>query len=417
MAKGNWAAALQGLGAGLQGQGPQWMLAQQRQREYEEALRQQKQQQSQARQSATTQKAAAGIRMARQALQQDPARASQIIDTLVAGVPGGSQILGQVQQDIKMSQMQTGLAPGQNPEQYRQRALKQLSAIEDRFVMGGALPPDGAAAQDSPASVREWEYYQSLSPEDKEEFKRLQSSGYLQYDPESRGISRGEDVADVEALSDPEAQAAAARQQAVGDVETGQALSRQRQLYGQEREQELAEERPATERRLDAQNAQLEMLAGLIDQAKEMANGWTTGVGGAVFQRVPGSQANDLRAQLGTIRANAGFDKLQQIRDNSPTGGSLGNVSDNEGRRLENVWGNLEQSQSKEQFIKNLDSFLAQYNRSWEAVARAYEETYNVPYTPDSPPRPSGGPGLPQDNQQTTQSNLDRLMEKHGAPR
>ena len=119
------------------------MLAQQRQREYEEALRQQKQQQSQARQSATTQKAAAGIRMARQALQQDPARASQIIDTLVAGVPGGSQILGQVQQDIKMSQMQTGLAPGQNPEQYRQRALKQLSAIEDRFVMGGALQPEG----------------------------------------------------------------------------------------------------------------------------------------------------------------------------------------------------------------------------------------------------------------------------------
>ena len=42
------------------------------------------------------------------------------------------------------------------------------------------------------------------------------------------------------------------------------------------------------------------------------------------------------------------------MRAASPTGGALGNVSDQEGARLASAYGNLEQSQSQAQFERNL---------------------------------------------------------------
>ena len=45
---------------------------------------------------------------------------------------------------------------------------------------------------------------------------------------------------------------------------------------------------------------------------------------------VPGTEAQATAAKLDTIKANIGFDKLQKMRDASPTGGALGQVSERE---------------------------------------------------------------------------------------
>src|SRR5690606_12677220 len=55
-----------------------------------------------------------------------------------------------------------------------------------------------------------------------------------------------------------------------------------------------------------------------------------------------------------TIKANAAFDKLQAMRDSSPTGGALGQVSERELSYLQATIGNLEQSQGAEQLEDNL---------------------------------------------------------------
>lgn len=80
----------------------------------------------------------------------------------------------------------------------------------------------------------------------------------------------------------------------------------------------------------------------------------TTGFVGDKLSGVPGTSARDIRALVDTVKANVGFDKLQAMREASPTGGALGQVSDTENRMLQATLGNLEQSQSEEQFVFNM---------------------------------------------------------------
>jgi hypothetical protein len=85
------------------------------------------------------------------------------------------------------------------------------------------------------------------------------------------------------------------------------------------------------------------------------------GFGGALLRNVPGTNAYDVSALAQTIRANIGFDRLQQMREASPTGGALGSVSDVELATLQSVLGNLDQAQSQEQFERNLNRLSRLY--------------------------------------------------------
>lgn len=79
-----------------------------------------------------------------------------------------------------------------------------------------------------------------------------------------------------------------------------------------------------------------------------------TGVTGAIAGNVPSSPAADADAMIRTIGGNIGFDRLQQMRDASPTGGALGNITEGELERLESVLGSISRSQSDEQLTYNL---------------------------------------------------------------
>lgn len=84
---------------------------------------------------------------------------------------------------------------------------------------------------------------------------------------------------------------------------------------------------------------------------------------GSMLSNVPGTTARDVKANLDTIRANVGFDRLQQMRDASPTGGALGQVSEMENRLLQSTLGNLEMSQSEAQFMRNLKQVRDIYDK------------------------------------------------------
>jgi hypothetical protein len=95
-----------------------------------------------------------------------------------------------------------------------------------------------------------------------------------------------------------------------------------------------------------------------IARAKELAQDYTiipnTGIG-SWLSIIPGTNAADLDKTLESIRANVGFDRMQQMRAESPTGGALGQVSDRENKLLQSVLGSLEQSLSEGQFMANLN--------------------------------------------------------------
>lgn len=75
---------------------------------------------------------------------------------------------------------------------------------------------------------------------------------------------------------------------------------------------------------------------------------------GAWLKAIPGTEAHALSQRLATIKANIGFDRLQQMREASPTGGALGQVSERELGFLQSVMGSLEQTQRKEDLEYNL---------------------------------------------------------------
>jgi hypothetical protein len=82
-----------------------------------------------------------------------------------------------------------------------------------------------------------------------------------------------------------------------------------------------------------------------------------TGLRGKVPD-VPGTDAANARALLNTLKSQVGFGVLQEMRNNSKTGGALGAVSDAEGKRLENNLAALDTTQDIEQFKKQLQSII-----------------------------------------------------------
>jgi len=80
-----------------------------------------------------------------------------------------------------------------------------------------------------------------------------------------------------------------------------------------------------------------------------------TGAVGGLIRNVPGTKAYDASALIQTIAGNIGFDRLQQMREASPTGGALGAVSERELSTLQSVLGSLDQAQSQAQFERNLE--------------------------------------------------------------
>ena len=145
----------------------------------------------------------------------------------------------------------------------------------------------------------------------------------------------------------------------------------------------------------------------LIPQLDEDIASWwpsnVAGFGGKILSNIPGSEARDFEARLETIKANIGFDKLQAMRDASPTGGALGQVSEMELRQLNASMGNLEQSQSPKQLRENLIAVREQYVRTLAAI-NAQRQGYQ---------QMQGGGGLTQSQAYQPDANIMGLIQTY----
>lgn len=160
-----------------------------------------------------------------------------------------------------------------------------------------------------------------------------------------------------------------------------------------EREANMPEKRRTATRALQRAETQLTTMSRLAEDLGRRANIFTTGLVGGVGSFIPGTPQHDMAKDIDTLKSIIGLRELQEIRDNSPTGGALGPVSDFENRLMQATIANLEQSQSPEQFRRNLKIVEKQAKESWERVRQAYEEDF------------SGG---------TSQGDIDALLRKYG---
>ena len=80
-----------------------------------------------------------------------------------------------------------------------------------------------------------------------------------------------------------------------------------------------------------------------------------SGIVGQVSRGIESSPAGQLDSLYVSIRAKLGFDQLQTMRENSPTGGALGQVSDTENKLLQSTVAELKTGIPQEQQLKNLE--------------------------------------------------------------
>lgn len=133
--------------------------------------------------------------------------------------------------------------------------------------------------------------------------------------------------------------------------------------------------------RIQSQQAQSNLVRGDVKKAIGLVKPETTGAL-ASTKDLPffgqSTESGRLANALATIKANVGFDNLQTMRDNSPTGGALGAVTEKEIAFLQAMQGSLEQSQTAEDLkanLQRLDQFFAgREQRRREAFAQDYPE-------------------------------------------
>lgn len=210
-----------------------------------------------------------------------------------------------------------------------------------------------AATEGNPANVREWEYYNKLPPDQQQRFLDMKRQNMSVVGGDVINKATGQPVANVEdAIRRGE-------QAKVVGRETGE-----RQMMA-----------PKALASVQSANAKAANVQSAINNAKGMISNWSAGWG-SLLSGMPATQALGLREQLKRIVANMGFEELQDMRANSPTGGALGQVAVQELEMLQKTRVSLEQAQKPEELkaaLEELEAFMA---GAQERRQRAFEATY-----------------------------------------
>jgi hypothetical protein len=95
------------------------------------------------------------------------------------------------------------------------------------------------------------------------------------------------------------------------------------------------------------------------------------------------------------ILARGGFQELQNMRNASPTGGALGNISNQEGTQLRQAFGALDRTQEASSIQNELDSLVENVKGATNRVRDTYNMTYDYKGlggdAAPTPPAPGAG--------------------------
>lgn len=174
-----------------------------------------------------------------------------------------------------------------------------------------------------------------------------------------------------------------------GAIAQGNQLMRQQQQAAAQQveaeklaaaQQKRAEAAAAASTRMDRVEGQAMLLAETVKDAKKLVSGLTAGLGSSLAA-IPSTDARNLSARLDTLKANLGFDRLDQMRAESKTGGALGQVAVQELNMLQAVVTSLDQAQSPQQLMESLERIDKHY-KNWLRLQR---ENYSAS-APSGPP-------------------------------
>ena len=104
-----------------------------------------------------------------------------------------------------------------------------------------------------------------------------------------------------------------------------------------------------------------------------------SGISGLIYGRTPAvtKDARAAQALYDSIVARGGFQELQNMRASSPTGGALGNVSNQEGQYLRDAFAPINRTQDTADLSRSLTDAANATRLSKQRVREAYDMTYD----------------------------------------
>lgn len=312
---------------------------------------------------------------------------------------GIAQLL-QAPETAKLGQ-NMALAGIQSDMDLQNAIARQDALMPGQIRLAEATAQARSRGEGAPSSVREWEYYNSLSSGDQERYRNMKRAtlekgqtlnpdGTVENLPGFTDAKQNSAYADKMGSRTAELDTAAPIKRAealgtqagqMGDKEAGIQSTAEikagetKAVKGEELLAERRESFPKARGSVLAYKAKNDALGQNITKALQQTSGWTSGIMN-LASFVPGTPQHNLSNTLNSIKANAGFGELQDMRENSPTGGALGQVSENENRLLQSLIAAVEQSQSPAQLQENLMA-LARFK---DESAQRVEDTFNLTY-------------------------------------
>lgn len=125
--------------------------------------------------------------------------------------------------------------------------------------------------------------------------------------------------------------------------------------------------RAASDNKAQMVTGRANTVVSKVDEALKNVDWSTTGFVGNFLKEIGGTDARDLKGTLDTIKANIGFNELQQMREASPTGGALGQVAVQELNMLQATLSSLDQAQTGPQVKQSLDAIKKHFS-NWKAA-------------------------------------------------
>ena len=134
------------------------------------------------------------------------------------------------------------------------------------------------------------------------------------------------------------------------------------------------------------------------------------GITGLIGGRTPAitKEARAAEALYNSIVARGGFNELQNIRNSSPTGGALGNVSNAEGQNLRDAYAPLKLTQNASDLKGQLLKAAQETRASVGRIKETFDMTYEYKNQGGQTPTPSRTP-----SPSTTPMSADDLVNKY----
>ena len=283
------------------------------------------------------------------------------------------------------------------------------------------IPGGAGSYTDLPSSVREYQYFMSLSPEEQARFLDLKRQNYEIAEINGRktivrkvgGVWRDQNnnpvipdagtvtssMGGADAPEDGEFVSATDKPEGVlwgGVDKEGKTMNRSyvnspiflqpletiqslaaTSDYKEDRQllRDLRREREegagALKARLEGQITTTNRIESTIKRVLGNLSEWSAG-SGSLLKILPGTEARTMQADLNLIRANLAFDRLQQMRNSSPTGGALGQVSELELKLLESAMASVDQGLDPEEFRIRLNDVSTVYSQLRDKSLKDY---------------------------------------------